>query len=85
MKLDELKVSTTPKAEDEGEFENEDDKAIVDLFDGTVLLNKCMVMLGYLADPDFIKVISKKERDGMNKLTTKIKSYLDEVEGQYEE
>ena len=69
------------------EFEGDDDdiKVLVDLHDGMVLLDQTMRLLGYIGDANLCRALSKKERDAIGRLGGRIKSYLDEVQGQYGE
>lgn len=65
--------------------ESEEDQEIVDLHDAFFLLGKCRNLLNYVADPDLCKTFTKKEREAMERLSEKIKEYLDSVELSYED
>lgn len=76
-----------PKKHDEAVEAEEDGEDFLheDVADALTLLSKALTMLNYISDPILCKAISNRERAGMNRLSTKIREFIDEVEGSYTE
>ena len=67
----------------EAEFTGESDLQDT-LIEALDLLKKAMILFNYCADPILCKIVSKKERDTMDRLATNIDEFLDDAE-QYED
>ena len=68
------------------EFAPDDDNMMrQDILDALSLLSKCVHLLDYMSDSDLCKSITKKERGSMSNLSEQVKTYLDEVEHNYED
>lgn len=66
--------------EDPGE-----DQATLDIQEAMALLITTKTMIDYIANPSLCKVVSKRERDIMGKLSEKIRTFLASVEPTYSE
>ena len=83
MDLDELEATrqnTTPESGDDGEFDPDEDQQLLDLKDAVLLLGLSMRLLNYVGDVELCKTLSKRDRDAMDRVATKIREFLDEVE-----
>ena len=80
-----LTAKQNEKVEVEEFASGEDDMMSQDILDALSLLSKCTHLLDYLSDLDLCKSITKKERGSMANLSEQVKTYLDEVEHNYED
>ena len=74
----------------DNEFEEDPDGgeellATQDVIEAISLLSKCMHFLDYLSDTDLCKSVTKREREGMGRLSEIVRTYLDEVSDHYED
>lgn len=73
----------------DGEYTEEaiddDEQAYMDVQEAIQLLQKAKTMLDYFGDSDMIKTITKRERDSIERVSGKIKGYLDNVSPIYTE
>lgn len=66
-------------------FEIDEEQLMTDLDEGVTLIRRAKTLIDFLADPELCKVVSKKERTTMIKLSQKIGAYISTIEENYNE
>lgn len=68
---------------DEEVPEYDEEELMTHLDTGIVLIRRAKTLIDYLADPNLCKVVSKKERSTMVKLSDRMKEYVSSVEATF--
>lgn len=72
-----------PMYVDEEVPEYDEEELMTHLDTGIVLIRRAKTLIDYLADPNLCKVVSKKERSTMVKLSDRMKEYVSSVEATF--
>lgn len=87
MELEQLDaLYGTPKPQDPLEAEpfEQDEQALADIQEAMGILCTVKTMLDYVANPDLVKTITKRERDNLNKVSEKVRRFLATIEPTYD-
>lgn len=72
-------------AEEEEDPLETEEQALLDIREAIILLATTRTMIDYIANPALCKVVSRRERDIMGKLSEKVRVFLASVEPTYNE
>ncbi len=81
------KIKQAEIVEPEGEYDGDqvEDLMQEDMVEALEILSQSMHLLDYLSDKDFCPTVPKRERANLAHMAEKIRTFLDEKEGYYED